>query len=192
VKPRRRSFQLLAILFLFALIGSACSDDKKTTDKVGASSGSSESSAAPKSSGKFERLPGTPGGSATFAYDQEYTGFNNATASNGLAANTIPLQLVQPQPFITDGGLQQLLNTELMDSVEVTSSDPQVVEWKIKQNASWQDSEPIDCSDFYLAWLAQSGTAEYVGDRQRRAAQAAVRRALDHRLRRHPKRRLLA
>jgi len=144
-------------LFAVSLVAAACSDDKKS-DTVGASSGSN---AVPGSTSneKFQRAPGNPGGSVTFGYEQEFTGFNNGTSANGLAANAEVLNVVLPQPFITNGGLQQLLNTELMDSVELTSTDPQVVEWKIKPNAAWQDGEPIDCSDFYLAWLAQSGTA---------------------------------
>jgi peptide/nickel transport system substrate-binding protein len=159
VRPHRRALRVLAALFAIALLAAACSDSKKKSDTVGASSGSQSSSSGATPNAKFTRAQGVPGGTVTFGYDQEYTSYNNGTADNGLTANTEVLQLVQPQPFITDGGLQQLLNTELMDSVELTSTDPQVVVWKIKQNAVWSDNAPIDCSDFYLAWLSQNGTA---------------------------------
>jgi peptide/nickel transport system substrate-binding protein len=44
-----------------------------------------------------------------------------------------------------------------MDSVEVTSQDPQVVVYKVNPKAAWSDGNPIDCDDFYLAWLSGNG-----------------------------------
>ena len=44
-----------------------------------------------------------------------------------------------------------------MVSAEVTSEDPQVVEYVVNPDAVWSEGEPIDCDDFYLAWLAGRG-----------------------------------
>jgi peptide/nickel transport system substrate-binding protein len=41
-----------------------------------------------------------------------------------------------------------------MDSVKQLSTSPQVIQYNIRQQAVWQDGAPVDCSDFYLQWLA--------------------------------------
>jgi len=102
---------------------------------------------------------GASGGTATYAAEQEYTAYNNATADQVLFANTLVLNVVQPGPYISNPDLTLTPFKDMMDSIEVTSTDPQVVVYKIKEAAVWSDGEPIDCSDFYLAWLAQNGKA---------------------------------
>ncbi len=103
--------------------------------------------------------PAAPqGGSITYASEQEYTSYNNATADQVLFANTLVLNMVQPGPYISMPDLTLQVWTDMMDSVELTSTDPQVVTYKIKPAAVWEDGAPIDCSDFYLAWISQNGT----------------------------------
>jgi peptide/nickel transport system substrate-binding protein len=103
--------------------------------------------------------PAAPqGGSITYAAEQEFTSYNNATADQVLFANTVVLNMVQPGPYISMPDLTLQVWTDMMDSVELTSTDPQVVTYKIKPAAVWEDGAPIDCDDFYLAWISQNGT----------------------------------
>ena len=44
-----------------------------------------------------------------------------------------------------------------MESVELTSEDPQTVVWKVNPEAAWEDGDPIDCDDFYLQWISSNG-----------------------------------
>ena len=125
---------------------------------------------------------GKDGGKLVFGQEQEFTSYNNSSSHNGLVANIIPLNLVQPQPFITDGHLDQLLNTELMKSVTITSKSPMVVEWVVQPSAVWEDGAPIDCEDFYLTWLAQNGKAKSSREGRQWQAEAAVPRGVHDRL----------
>jgi len=162
---RRGKYAALALGI--ALVAGACSSD----DNGGSTSptGGSEATTAPSTgatastdsteSSTPSSEPATTGGTITYAAEQEFTAYNNATADQVLFANTWVLNLVQPGPYISEPDLTYKLDENLMESVEVTSKDPQVVEYKVKPEAVWQDGEPIDCDDFYLAWISQNGAA---------------------------------
>src|SRR5262249_11897086 len=101
------------------------------------------------------------GGTVTYAAEQEFDAYNNSSSDNGLFANTLVLNMVQPAPFIFDGALKANLNSDMMASAEAAdSTSPQVLTYKIKPEAVWSDGQPIDCSDFYLAWLSQNAKAK--------------------------------
>lgn len=102
---------------------------------------------------------GEPGGSVTYAVEQEYTSYNNATGAAALAANTYVLNMVQPSAYIVQPDLSTELNTDLVTSVEITSEDPQVIVWSIDPRAVWSDGEPIDCDDFHLAYISSNNRA---------------------------------
>ena len=155
---RHRGIALLCLLFSFALIAAACSSDNKKPTGAG-SNGSSAAAGGASSTKTLTRNQGKEGGKLVFGQEQEFTSYNNSASHNGLLANTIILNLVLPQVYITDGQLNQELNTELMKSVTLKSTSPQVVEYVVQPSASWEDGSPIDCKDFYLNWLAQNGKA---------------------------------
>ena len=52
------------------------------------------------------------------------------------------------------------VDKDYMESVTVTSTDPQVIEWKWRPEAVWSDGAPIGCKDMYLLWLAANTTAK--------------------------------
>ncbi|MDO8389986.1 MAG: ABC transporter family substrate-binding protein [Actinomycetota bacterium] len=142
---KRGKFAAIAV-GLSLIAATACSDDKDSGSTDTTTAGSTETTAAPAS-----------GGSVTYAAEQEYTSYNNATADQVLFANTLVLNMVQPGPFISMPDLTFQLWEDMMVSAEVTSEDPQVVEYVIQPAAVWEDGEAIDCDDFYLAWISQSG-----------------------------------
>lgn len=178
---RRSKFAALALGL--TLVGAACSSSskqvssttKETTAPASSTASSTASSAAPTettgatdttvaatdttSAGTNTTVGGKSGGTATYAAEQEYTTYNNSTADQALFANTLVLNMVQPGPFISNPDLTLTPYKDMMESIEVTSTDPQVVVYKIKPAAVWSDGAPIDCSDFYLAWLSQNGKA---------------------------------
>lgn len=105
-------------------------------------------------------IPEVPAGPAIFlAHPSPYTGYNSTVAGEDTMGNTLVLNQVLADPFVLDGDGEHLLNTDVMESVEVTSEDPQVVTYRIKPSITWSDGVPWDCDDFYLAWLAASGKA---------------------------------
>ena len=50
-----------------------------------------------------------------------------------------------------------LINGDVMDGIDLVSSAPQTVRWRIKPGITWSDGQPWNCKDFYLAYLAGSG-----------------------------------
>jgi peptide/nickel transport system substrate-binding protein len=173
VKRTPRSVKLAALLAVGAIAAAACGDDGgKSTSTEAVTTAAPATSAAPGTTAApvTSEAPGTtavpattapPGGSGTITYaaEQEYTSYNNSAADQGLGANALVLNLTQPGPFISMPDLTFKLWDDMMDSAEITSTDPQVVVYKIKDAAVWSDGAPIDCSDFYLAWLSQNGVA---------------------------------
>jgi peptide/nickel transport system substrate-binding protein len=100
------------------------------------------------------------GGQVAYAQEEEGTKYNNLTSDASNFSNTVVLNVIQPGPFIQDDKLVYNLWTDMMDSAQVTVTDPQTVVYKIKAAAVWEDGQPIDCKDFYLAWGSQSGKAQ--------------------------------
>jgi peptide/nickel transport system substrate-binding protein len=99
-------------------------------------------------------------GEVVVSTDKPFTTYNNATADGNNSYNTFALTLVQTGAYRLDGNEKVILNKDVMESVEVTSENPQVVTWKIKPGLKWSDGDSWDCDEFYMAWLAQSGKAK--------------------------------
>jgi peptide/nickel transport system substrate-binding protein len=65
---------------------------------------------------------------------------------------------MMPQVFrITPDGTP-VVDTNYMTSVELTSTDPQVVTYTINPEAVWSDETPITWEDFRAQWQAKNGT----------------------------------
>ncbi len=113
-----------------------------------------------------------PGPAVVVAHGAPFSAYNNTTVqAKNDPDNALVLNQVLADPFIVGGNGEFLLNSDMLTSVELTSKDPQVVTYKIKPTARWSDGQPWDCRDFYLAWLAGSGTTPYFS--------AATTRGLD-------------
>jgi peptide/nickel transport system substrate-binding protein len=160
---------LLATFAAGALVLGACAGDDSDSDSSDTAPAGEETTAAPgdettapedtEAPAETTEAPSEEpsGGSVTYAAEQEFTSYNNITADQVLFANTLVLNAIQPGPFLSMPDLTYELFTDMMESAEVVSEDPQVVEYVIKDVAVWDDGEPIDCDDFYLSWMAQSG-----------------------------------
>jgi peptide/nickel transport system substrate-binding protein len=97
--------------------------------------------------------------------DNPYTAYNNAAADANNSYNTFALVKVLSGAYLLDGNNKVLLNKDVMESVEVTAKDPQVVTWKIKDGVTWSDGAAWDCDDFYLDWLSQTGKIKDAEDK---------------------------
>lgn len=90
--------------------------------------------------------------------------YNNDTGQSNSFANSGVTTLVQPSAFLVDGDENVCMDGDLMESVEMTSEDPQVVEYKIKEEATWSDGQPVSCKDFYLDWLKSASASTAPGE----------------------------
>ena len=160
---KRSKFAALAVGL--ALIASACGSDEKTATTTAApveSTATEESTPAettPAETTPAETTPAEPagGGTVTYAAEQEYTSYNNGAADQGLFANTLVLNMTLPGPYISQPDLTFVMDDNMMESITVVSEDPQVIEYKVKPEAAWSDGAPIDCDDFYMAWMSSTG-----------------------------------
>jgi peptide/nickel transport system substrate-binding protein len=100
------------------------------------------------------------GGTLNYAADQEPTGFNNNTSKdNGTSVANIIIN-VFPQVFDLNPDYSVSLDTDLMESAEQTSDNPQTIVYKIKQNANWSDGTPVSADDFIYLWKNLNGSIE--------------------------------
>ena len=103
-----------------------------------------------------------PGHAVVIAHGAPFSAYNNTTSqTRNNPDNDLVLNQVLVNPFIVDGNGKLLLNSDVLASAELTSKDPQVVTYKIKPIIRWSDGQPWNCRDFYLAWLAGSGSTPY-------------------------------
>jgi len=98
-------------------------------------------------------------GTVTVGIDDAFSAYNNQTPDTNSSYNTFALVAALSGAGVLDGNNNVLLNTDVMESWDVTSTAPYTVTWKLKPGIKWSDGAPWNCKDFYLAWLSQSGKA---------------------------------
>jgi len=158
VKKTKRSIKLATVLAAGALLATACGSKSSSTTTAAPESTTANTEAAPTTAAPDTTVPAGPT-SVTYAAEQEYTSYNNGAADQGLFANTLVLNMTLPGPWLALPDNTFKVWDEMMDSVTLTSTSPQVVEYKVKEAAVWSDGAPIGCDDFYLAWLSSNGKA---------------------------------
>ncbi len=154
---RRKSKKLMTLLAgaAFAAVAAAGVAQASTPPDSGAPGTEAAGSAA---------APSEPGPTFTYGYEQEIFAYNPNLSTTNASSNAVPLGPVLPDTFYfsSDGSLQ--MDSNLLVSADVTSEDPQVVTYVINPDAVWSDGAPIDCSDFYLQWIASNGTLKRQND----------------------------
>lgn len=162
---RTKAVSALSLVAGATLLLSACSGGDSgsgSTDQNGSSTDVKAMAVGKAEQGDTFKLADVKGwdGTVTVGIDDGYSGYNNTTPDTNSSYNTYILTAVLEDAFVLDGNNKILLNKDILDSVDVTSKDPQVVTYKIKPNVKWSDDAPFDCKDFYLSWLSQSGQAK--------------------------------
>jgi peptide/nickel transport system substrate-binding protein len=136
-----RSVKLAVLLVGLALIAAACGG------------GGGGGGGGSNSTGNIKE-----GGTLNYAADQEPTGFNmNTSKDNGTSVLWV-MNRVYPGVFHSRPDYTVVLDTDLMDSAELTNQDPQTITYKIKSNAVWSDGTPINADDFIYNWQNQNGS----------------------------------
>jgi peptide/nickel transport system substrate-binding protein len=139
-RQRRRPLHLAVSFLALALVLAACGGG----GEEGATGGSTTAL--------------KDGGTLAYAADQEPTGFNNNTSKdNGTSVLNVVINMFPPV-FRLHPDYSVKLNTELMDSADQTSADPQTIVYKIKQEAVWSDGTPVSADDFVYLWKNLNGS----------------------------------
>ena len=147
----------MAMVAVAVLAVSACAGQNGVGSNQVSNSVLSAAAAQGESNGTYTAPKVSDIGKVSVAVDKPFTSYNNAVSSAGQSSNSYALIQVLARPFMIDGNNKILLNKDVMDSVGITSTNPQVVTWKTKKGVKWSDGKPWGCKDFYLAWLAESG-----------------------------------
>ena len=135
-----RSLRWVVLIFALAIVAAACGGGG------GGGGGGSTSNNIKE------------GGTLNYGADQQPTGFNmNTSKDNGTSVLWI-MNRVYPGVFHSKADFTVALDTDLMESAELTNQDPQTITYKIKPDAVWSDGTPINVDDFTYAWESQNGT----------------------------------
>jgi peptide/nickel transport system substrate-binding protein len=92
------------------------------------------------------------GGQLTFAIEKNITNWNQNSSQGNVFETGMAIKTVLPYTFYTAPDLTSQMNTDLLESAELTGTNPQTVVYRIKQEAVWSDGTPISADDFIYNW----------------------------------------
>jgi peptide/nickel transport system substrate-binding protein len=101
------------------------------------------------------------GGTLTYALDQDVAGFNVLNVTDSAFVLAQMLDQTWPSAYIIQPNLTLTLDTNVVTSAKVTSTNPQTVVYQINPKATWSDGVPISAQDFIYNWQSQSGNPAY-------------------------------
>ncbi|MFC5824729.1 ABC transporter family substrate-binding protein [Nonomuraea insulae] len=150
----RRGFTVLAALVLgvAACAGNQPSTEQKTQGQTATSVGFAECPKSPATCNTGQRRQG---GQLIYALEQQWTNWNIDSAGGNLFYTSQALGPLNPGIFIQSPDAKVRLNTDLMESAELT--DPTTIVYKIRKEAVWDDGVPIDVKDLQYLWRVANG-----------------------------------
>ncbi len=90
------------------------------------------------------------------------TNFNPNTPAGDQSVTRQIMVNVWPSVFYENSKYQTVLNSVLMNSAELVSTNPEEVVYQINPKAVWSDGVQISATDFIYNWQAQSGNPKIV------------------------------
>jgi len=93
------------------------------------------------------------GGTVTVDVDAVPTTLNDHTVTGDNAATQAVCSLFWPQVFQVAPGQAPTLDTDVVQSAEVVSLNPQTVVYQINPKAVWSDGTPVTAQDFVYDWV---------------------------------------
>ena len=103
------------------------------------------------------QLVAATGGAATVELDQPWSGFNPNTPAGQASSTATLLSSVLPSAYVVNSKLLPQVNSDLLLSVEATSTSPLTIQYVINPKAVWSDGVPVTADDFVYAWQSQRG-----------------------------------
>jgi peptide/nickel transport system substrate-binding protein len=98
-------------------------------------------------------------GATTFDLDTPWSGFNPGTPAGAESSTPMLLSAVLPSAYTIGPKLVPLINSDLLLSVEATSTSPLTIQYVINPAAVWSDGVAVTADDFVYAWQTQRGGA---------------------------------
>jgi peptide/nickel transport system substrate-binding protein len=154
MRTRKRLAGVVAIASVSLLVAAACSSNKSSDNGKTVSTSFADCDTKPNTCNGGTTKSG---GTLTYAVEKTFTGWNINDAETNTADFVPFFNGILPAVFNVNPDFSVFLNTDLMTSVEETSTSPQTIVYKIKPNAAWDDGTPISADDFTYAWQTQNG-----------------------------------
>jgi len=109
------------------------------------------------------QLVNATGGAAAVELDRPWAGFNPNTPAGAASSTPTLLSSVLPSAYVVSSRLIPQVNSDLLLSVEATSTTPLTIQYVINPKATWSDGVPVTADDFQYAWASQRGDGVDVG-----------------------------
>lgn len=103
--------------------------------------------------------PVVDGGELIIASTVPPPNWNPLTATGDVTSNRQQQWPLYPHPFLTGTDGSVTLNAQFLESAQVVSQDPMVVEYVIRDEAVWSDGTPITAADFDYTQKVQDPAA---------------------------------
>ncbi|MGW4486949.1 ABC transporter family substrate-binding protein [Amycolatopsis sp. NPDC004368] len=97
------------------------------------------------------------GGDVTYAIEKNIPNWNVTSAEGNVFETGMVTKGILPYTFYATPDLKPVLNKDFVESADITSTNPQVVVYKINPKASWDDGTPVSADDFIYNWKVQNG-----------------------------------
>ncbi|HWD01278.1 MAG TPA: ABC transporter family substrate-binding protein [Amycolatopsis sp.] len=97
------------------------------------------------------------GGNVTFAIEKNIPNWNVTSAEGNVFETGMVTKGILPYTFYSTPDLKPVLNKDFVESAELTSTNPQVVVYKLNPKAVWDDGTPFNADDFIYNWKVQNG-----------------------------------
>ncbi len=156
--PAPRRAPALAALLAAALVMSAC-DGGGGDDAATRTTAARPDAAANEIAVNPVPRDGLPdGGTLRWPLIATPPNFNTGELDGTSADTANVVGALLPSMFRFDAEARPTVNTDYLDSAELTATDPrQVVTYRINRRAAWDDGTPINAADFEAQWKALSG-----------------------------------
>ncbi|HZI38871.1 MAG TPA: ABC transporter family substrate-binding protein [Acidimicrobiia bacterium] len=150
--PGRHRFAILVTLVALVVSGCGSNSPSGTEGGAGPSAGANDVNPTDR-----EQL--AEGGTLRWPIGQLPPNFNTGHLDGSLADNSAVMGGLLGGPFDFDAAGQPVLNTDYVESAELTAATPkQVVTYRINPKAQWYDDAPITWVDYEAQWKARNGT----------------------------------
>jgi peptide/nickel transport system substrate-binding protein len=156
--PAPRRAAALAALLAAALVMSAC-DGGGGDDAATRTTAARPDAAANEIAVNPVPRDGLPdGGTLRWPLIATPPNFNTGELDGTSADTANVVGALLPSMFRFDAEARPTVNTDYLDSAELTATDPrQVVTYRINRRSAWDDGTPITAADFEAQWKALSG-----------------------------------
>lgn len=86
--------------------------------------------------------------------------FNANTPAGDTGVTRQVMAQIWPSAFSQNSRYDAIVNSSLLNSAELVSTNPEKIVYQINPKAKWSDGVPISATDFIYNWKAQSGNSK--------------------------------